>query len=195
MASRPEVQPTTTQNGGCARGIGIGCLVLLCLPGLGILLGIIGGGIGLFGAGLGLFGAGMASVMSFPPIAALGVDGAALAVAVLLLLLSVVIILFALIYTVVYYMRHSRMPKAGFVIVCLLLWLLSIVGSGVYIRRAVANTGSTHELQMRMSELEQLLKQNPDSMQHWLEQAGTHSYYYEYSRDADGNEYEYEEQY
>lgn len=133
---RPRVKNSKSENSGCWRIFGITVLVLLAVMALPILLPILGGFIALIA---GLFGASV-GIISTVPLVGIELYGGSTWMLVLLVtfgLLAVALPIVMIIYTIVSYMRTRRGPKARFWWIALVLWLLSIVGTGTMLVKAV----------------------------------------------------------
>lgn len=133
---RPRVKNSKSENSGCWRIFGITVLVLLAVMALPILLPVLGGFIALIA---GLFGASV-GIISTVPLVGIELYGGSTWMLVLLVtfgLLAVVLPIVMIIYTIVSYMRTRRGPKARFWWIALVLWLLSVVGTGTMLVKAV----------------------------------------------------------
>lgn len=133
---RPRVKNSKSENSGCWRIFGITVLVLLAVMALPILLPILGGFIALIA---GLFGASV-GIISTVPLVGIELYGGSTWMLVLLVtfgLFAVALPIVMIIYTIVSYMRTRRGPKARFWWIALVLWLLSIVGTGTMLVKAV----------------------------------------------------------
>lgn len=133
---RPRVKNSKSENSGCWRIFGITVLVLLAVMALPILLPVLGGFIALIA---GLFGASV-GIISTVPLVGIELYGGSTWMLVLLVtfgLLAVALPIVMIIYTIVSYMRTRRGPKARFWWIALVLWLLSIVGTGTMLVKAV----------------------------------------------------------
>lgn len=133
---RPRVKNSKSENSGCWRIFGITVLVLLAVMALPILLPVLGGFIALIA---GLFGASV-GIISTVPLVGIELYGGSTWMLVLLVtfgLLAVALPIVMIIYTIVSYMRTRRGPKARFWWIALVLWLLSVVGTGTMLVKAV----------------------------------------------------------
>lgn len=154
---RPKVKVNKSQNAGCGRIFRIVLnivLLVLALPAIFIGLFI------LFAIVLSLFGiavtgsATMATIMPLVPVFAdLLVDGGAIIIPLLIIALVLIVALpiFAVVYTIVTYMRKRRGPKARFWWITILFWFASFVFWGISLVRLYTSYENAPEILKMMT--------------------------------------------
>lgn len=150
--TRPKIKVDKSQNTGCGRVFSIALNVILAILALpAIIIGLII----LFAIILSLFGVAitgttsLAAIMPVLPVFAdLLVDGGAFLIPLLMIALILIIALpiFAVVYTIVRYLRKRRGPKARFWWITILFWLASLIFWGAALVRIYQSYDNAPEL-------------------------------------------------
>lgn len=133
---RPKVKKAKSQNSGCGRVLGITVIVLLAVCALPILLPLLAGFlaviIGLFGASIGILGAAPALGIEL-----FGGNVWQIALFIVCGLAAIALPVVMIICSIVSYMRTRRGPKPRFWWIVLILWVLSLVGTGTLLVKTI----------------------------------------------------------
>lgn len=133
---RPKVKKAKSQNSGCGRVLGITVIVLLAVCVLPILLPLLAGFlaviIGLFGASIGILGAAPALGIEL-----FGGNVWQIALFIVCGLAAIALPVVMIICSIVSYMRTRRGPKPRFWWIVLILWVLSLVGTGTLLVKTI----------------------------------------------------------
>ena len=137
---RPKVKKTKSQNSGCGRVLGITVIVLLVICAIPILLPLLVSFVaivfGFFGASIGILGA--------APVLGVELFGGSvwqMAVFITCGLAAIILPIVMIICSIVSYMRTRRGPKARFWWIVLILWVLSLVGTGTMLAKSLQSDG------------------------------------------------------
>lgn len=137
---RPKVKKTKSQNSGCGRVLGITVIVLLVICAIPILLPLLASFVaivfGFFGASIGILGA--------APVLGVELFGGSvwqMAVFITCGLAAIILPIVMIICSIVSYMRTRRGPKARFWWIVLILWVLSLVGTGTMLAKSLQSDG------------------------------------------------------